>query len=110
MEKKENKRTHTQLKMTSFKQVCLMCMLIFMLCICNCYYDAYTIAKKDGKQEDHRTNIQVKIISFKQVCSIYMLIFMLFICNCYYGAYKIAKKDGKRRNSSNKYLNQNDVI
>ena len=47
MEKKENKRTNIQLKMTSFKQVCFKYMLIFILSVCNCYYGAYKIAKEN---------------------------------------------------------------
>ena len=39
-----------------------------------------------------------------------MFILKLSICNCYCELYKMAKKDGKRRNSSNKYSTQNDII
>ena len=50
MEKEQTDRTNIQLKMTSFKQVCFKYMLIFMLSMCNCYYGANKIAKKDGKR------------------------------------------------------------
>ena len=39
-----------------------------------------------------------------------MFIFKLSIYNCYCELYKMAKKDGKRRNSSNKYSIQDDII
>ena len=43
----ESYETNTHLKMTSLKQVCLMCMLIFTLSIHNCYNEVYNMAKKN---------------------------------------------------------------
>ena len=50
MDKKENKRINTQLKMTSLKQVCFMYMFIFKLSIYNCYYKVYKMSKKNERR------------------------------------------------------------
>ena len=62
------------------------------------------------EEENNRTNIQLKMTSLEQVCFICMFIFKLSIYNCYYEVYKMAKKDERRRNSSNKYSTQDDII
>ena len=61
-------------------------------------------------EENYRTNTQLKMTSLEQVCFICMFIFKLSIYICYCELYKMAKKDGKRRNSSNKYSTQDDII
>ena len=76
-----------------------------MLSICNCYYGAYKIVRKDEKEENHRTITQLKTTSLEQVRFTCMLIFMLSICNCYYDANKIAKKEGKRTKLIEQILN-----
>ena len=50
VKEEESYETNTQLKMTSLKQVCFMCMLIFKLSIYNNYCELYKMAKKDGKR------------------------------------------------------------
>ena len=50
MEKEEDHRTNTQLKMTSLEQVHFTCMFIFKLSIYNCYYEVYKMAKKDERR------------------------------------------------------------
>ena len=62
------------------------------------------------EEENNRTNIQLKMTSLEQVCFIFMIIFKLSIYNCYYEVYKMGKKDERRRNSSNKYSTQDDII
>ena len=49
--KEEGKyQTNIQLKMTSLKQVCFICMFIFKLSIHNCYYEVYKMAKKNERR------------------------------------------------------------
>ena len=62
------------------------------------------------EEENYRTNTQLKMTSSEEVCFICMYIFKLSLYNCYCELYKMAKKDGKRRNSSNKYSTQDDII
>ena len=62
------------------------------------------------EEENYRTNTKLKMTSSEEVCYISMFIFKLSIYNCYCELYKMAKKDGKRRNSSNKYSTQDDII
>ena len=66
--------------------------------------------QRSKKEETRRINTQLKMTSLEQVCFMCMFIFKLSIYNNYCELYKMAKKDGKRRNSSDKYSTQNDII
>ena len=50
MKEDENYQTNTQLKMTTLKQVCFMCMFISKLSIYNCYYELCKMAKKSERR------------------------------------------------------------
>ena len=97
MKEEENHRINTQLKMTSLEQVCFVCLFSFKISICNCYYELYKMAKKDGKEETRRIYIQLKMTSLQQVCFTCMFIFKLIIYNVWYGAYKMATKYDRRK-------------
>ena len=50
LKEEENYQTNTQLKMTTLKQVCFMCMFIFTLSIHNCYNEVHKMAKKNERR------------------------------------------------------------
>ena len=66
--------------------------------------------RRRKEEESYETNTQPNMTTLEKVCFMCMFISKLSIYNNYCELYKMAKKDGKRRNLSNKYSTQDDII